>query len=151
MATAASQPYGSANTNFTGTVTGFVYGDTQSNATSGTLTFTSMTTAASPPGSYAINGSGLTASNYVFQQAADNATALTIISTTPTSLSLNLSANQLIISWPADHLGWRLQTNSIDISIAADWFDYPGSTTNTSETITIGLSQTNVFFRLVDQ
>jgi uncharacterized repeat protein (TIGR03803 family) len=151
VAKAASQLYGSANTNFTGTVTGFVYGDTQSNATSGTLTFTSMTTAASPPGSYAINGSGLTASNYVFQQAADNATALTIISTTPTSLSLNLSANQLIISWPADHLGWRLQTNSIDISIAADWFDYPGSTTNTSETITIGLSQTNVFFRLVDQ
>ncbi len=153
LATPASQVYGSPNTNFTGTVTGFVYSDTLSNATAGALAFTSATSATSPPGIYPIDGSGLTASNYVFQQAASNATALTItISSTPVNLSFSLlGTNQITLSWPADHLGWTLQTNAIDLSIAADWFDYPGSTSNTSETIAIDPTQTNVYFRVVDQ
>jgi filamentous hemagglutinin family protein len=79
-ANAASRAYGSANPAFSGTVTGFVNGDTQASATSGTLSFVSAATSASNVGSYGINGSGLTANNgnYTFQQAAGNATALTI-------------------------------------------------------------------------
>ena len=77
-ATAANQTYGSSNTSFTGTVTGFVNTDNQGNATSGTLSFTSSTTPTSNAGSYAINGAGLTAANYSFVQAGGNATALTI-------------------------------------------------------------------------
>ena len=74
------QPLGSANPVFSGTVTGFVNGETQATATGGTLAFASPATAASNVGSYAINGSGLTANNgnYNFVQAAGNATALTI-------------------------------------------------------------------------
>ncbi len=74
----ASRAYGTANPVFTGTVTGFVNGETQSSATTGTLTFTSPATSASAVGTYAINGSGLSASNYTFVQAAGNANALTI-------------------------------------------------------------------------
>src|SRR5207245_7000802 len=76
----ANRPYGTANPSFTGTVIGFVSGDSQANATTGTLTFTSPATASSAPGSYAIDGSGLTANfgNYNFIQAVGNATALTI-------------------------------------------------------------------------
>src|SRR6202012_6047614 len=61
-------------------VAGFVNGDNQASATSGTLSFTSSATATSNVGTYAINGSGLTANNgnYTFVQAASNATALTI-------------------------------------------------------------------------
>ncbi len=152
VATPASQPYGTPNTNFTGTVTGFEYSDTQSSATLGTLAFTSTTTAASPPGTYAIDGMGLTASNYVFQQATSNATALTItVSTIPVNLSFTLGTNQFTLTWPADHLGWKLQTNSIDLSNPSDWFDYPGSTTTTNETITLDPTQTSVYFRIVDQ
>ena len=67
-------------TNFPGTVTGFISGENQGNATTGTLVFSTTATPASPPGSYAIDGSGLTANhdNYVFVQAAGNATALTL-------------------------------------------------------------------------
>ena len=79
-----SRSFGAVNPAFTGTVTGFVGSDTQANATTGTLTFTSATTTTSNVGSYAINGSGLTASNYTFVQAASNATALTITKVTPT-------------------------------------------------------------------
>ncbi len=78
-ADAASRTYGAANPAFSGTVAGFVNGDTQGSATSGSLTFASPTTATSNVGSYGITGSGLTAnSNYSLGQAAGNATALTI-------------------------------------------------------------------------
>ncbi len=64
----------------TGTVTGFVDGQNQGDATTGTLAFTTTATSSSPAGSYAIIGSGLTADNgnYVFVQAPGNALALTI-------------------------------------------------------------------------
>src|SRR5690606_5325737 len=78
VATPATKIYGDANPALTGNVTGFVSGDNQANATSGTLSFSTPATNASGIGSYAINGSGLTAANYTFGQAAGNAGALTV-------------------------------------------------------------------------
>jgi hypothetical protein len=71
-ANAVSRIYGSANPVFSGMVTGFVNGETQANATGGTLAFASPATEASQVGIYAINGSGLTANNgnYNFVQAS---------------------------------------------------------------------------------
>ena len=76
----ANRLYGAADPAFSGTITGFVPSETQLNATTGTLTFTTTATVTTNVGTYAINGSGLTANNgnYVFAQAAANATALTI-------------------------------------------------------------------------
>ncbi len=95
VAIPATQPFGSADTNFTGTVTGFEYSDTLASATAGTTNFTSTTTTASPVGIYAITGSGLTASNYVFAQASGNATALTI-SAAPVSIVSGLTATNKV-------------------------------------------------------
>jgi len=79
-ANTASMLYGSAVPVLTGSVGGFVGGDTQAGATTGSLIFTTPAGSSSDPGSYAINGSGLTANygNYTFIQAAANATAFTI-------------------------------------------------------------------------
>jgi hypothetical protein len=86
VAAPAARLYGATNPIFNGTITGFVNGDTEANATSGTLTFLSPSVAASYVGAYAINGSGLSANhgNYVFVQTPGNATALTI---TPATLA----------------------------------------------------------------
>ena len=64
----------------TGTVTGFVLGQTQATATSGTVAFTTSATQTSDVGSYAVTGSGLTLTNpnYTLVQAPANASALTI-------------------------------------------------------------------------
>ncbi len=89
----ASRVYGAANPAFTGSVSGFVNGETQASSTTGVLSFTSPALNTSNVGSYAINGSGLTANNgnYVFVQAPSNATALTI---TPATLTTsNVIAN----------------------------------------------------------
>jgi hypothetical protein len=79
-ATSATRTYGSVNPAVTGSITGFVNGDTLSSATTGIAGFTSPATSSSNVGAYAINGSGLTANfgNYTFTQAAPNATAFTV-------------------------------------------------------------------------
>jgi filamentous hemagglutinin family protein len=82
VANASTLTYGPDNPSFSGTVTGFVNGQTQATATSGTPVFIGTASGTSGPGIYAINGSGLTAANYVFTQAAGNATALTIVPAT---------------------------------------------------------------------
>jgi hypothetical protein len=90
-ATPVSQTYGTAIPTLAGTITGFVLGQTQSSATSGTMAFTTPATQSSNVGSYAINGSGLTANygDYTFVQAAANSTAFTI---TPAALTLVYNA-----------------------------------------------------------
>jgi uncharacterized protein (UPF0264 family) len=76
----ASSTYGAAIPALSGSVTGYVNGQNQASATTGTLGFTTLSTSASNAGAYAITGAGLVANsgNYVFVQAAANATALTI-------------------------------------------------------------------------
>ncbi|HWX66580.1 MAG TPA: YDG domain-containing protein [Rhodanobacter sp.] len=63
----------------TGTLVGFVPGDSQANATTGTLVWTTTANGSSLPGQYAIDGSGLGAANYVFVQDPANASALTVL------------------------------------------------------------------------
>jgi alpha-L-rhamnosidase len=99
VANRVSRPVGTANPTFTGTVTGFVNGDTQASATKGTLAFTTPATTTSPAGSYPINGSGLSASNYTFVQAAGNATALTIATTVTQVKAANTTALNTGGSW----------------------------------------------------
>jgi len=91
LATAANWNVGANNASLGGTVTGFVGGESQATATTGTLSFGTSATSSSAAGAYAITGSGLTANNgdYVFVQAAANSSALTLalpstVSTAPT-------------------------------------------------------------------
>jgi hypothetical protein len=80
LANAATVVQGAPFPLFTGTVQGFVPGDTQANATTGILAFATTASNSRMAGVYPIDGGGLTANfgNYVFVQAPTNATALTI-------------------------------------------------------------------------
>ena len=90
-ANAVSQSYGTAIPSLSGAVSGFVLGQTQGTATTGTLSFNTAATQASNVATYAITGLGLTANNgnYNFVQAAGNATALNI---TPATLTYTANA-----------------------------------------------------------
>jgi hypothetical protein len=87
VANPATANYASPLPPLSGTVTGFVAGESLSSATSGTLIFSTTATPLSPVGFYPIDGSGLTANygNYILVQAASNATALSIGSAAPNS------------------------------------------------------------------
>jgi hypothetical protein len=90
-ANSAGMTYGSSIPALSGSVSGFVSGENQGNAMTGTLIFTTPATPSSSVGTYAINGSGLTANNgnYNFTQATANATALTI-----NALAVNLTGSR---------------------------------------------------------
>ncbi|TAK95168.1 MAG: hypothetical protein EPO07_15725, partial [Verrucomicrobia bacterium] len=65
-----------------------------------------------------------------------------------TNITFNLTGGTLALSWPPDHLGWTVQSNSVNIANTNSWFDIAGSQSATNLNITITPAQPQVFFRL---
>jgi|GEM_PF-1439575 len=109
LANPATRYFGDPNPAFSGTVTGFINGDTEAAATNGTLNFTTPATASSNIGSYAINGSGLTAANYNFVQAPANSTAFTITRSGDATLAaLSVAQGTFDVPFSAGNLAYHL-------------------------------------------
>ncbi len=71
------------------------------------------------------------------------------IATNPTNISFTVTGGtNLNMSWPLDHLGWLVQSNSVNLGVSADWYDISNTATGTNYNITIHLNQPNVFYRL---
>jgi hypothetical protein len=66
----------------------------------------------------------------------------------PTNITTRVIGNQLSLSWPASHLGWELQSNSVSLVSSASWFLVPGSTGVTNLVLTIHPGLTNIFYRM---
>ncbi|RYY35235.1 MAG: hypothetical protein EOP46_10740, partial [Sphingobacteriaceae bacterium] len=128
VATPISRAFNNANPALTGTVTGFVNGDTQNSATSGTLAFNTTATPTTPVGSYGITGSGLTSTNYDIEQAAANSSAFSIYLSTNGDLS-NIALSQGSLS-PSFNSATKNYTAEV-------------STQTTSITVTPTLSDAN--------
>jgi len=73
------------------------------------------------------------------------------VNTTPTNITTSLAGNQLTLSWPSDHVGWRLQvqTNSITTGLRTNWVDVAGSTSVSNITVAINPANGSVFYRMV--
>jgi autotransporter-associated beta strand protein len=73
------------------------------------------------------------------------------VATNPTNITATVTGGNLVLSWPADHTGWRLQaqTNSITTGLSNNWGTVPGSTTVNSMSFPIDSANGSVFFRLV--
>jgi hypothetical protein len=79
-----------------------------------------------------------------------------VVSTSPSLVPPTLgfsvvSPVQAIISWPADHIGWRLevQSSSLEVGLVGGWTTVSGSQTTNVMVIPIDQSSEAVFFRLV--
>jgi autotransporter-associated beta strand protein len=72
------------------------------------------------------------------------------VATNPTNITTSVSGSTLSLSWPDDHLGWILQsqTNSLSTGLGANWVDVPGSGNATSATIAIDPATPSAFYRL---
>ncbi|HLP76702.1 MAG TPA: hypothetical protein VK327_07235, partial [Candidatus Paceibacterota bacterium] len=75
------------------------------------------------------------------------------IATNPTNITFSVGANQLTLTWPGDHLGWKLQsqTNALSTGLTTNWYDVPGSTTVTQMIMTVSPADPTVFYRLMYQ
>jgi autotransporter-associated beta strand protein len=76
---------------------------------------------------------------------------ISTVNTNRTNIAFTISGNQLTLSWPADHIGWRLQaqTNPPGVGLRTNWSDYPGSTTVNSVITTISPTNGSVFYRMI--
>jgi autotransporter-associated beta strand protein len=73
------------------------------------------------------------------------------VNTAPTNIVSVVSGNNLTLTWPSDHTGWRLQsqTNSIGAGLSSNWVDVGGANTTNQITFQINPANGTVFFRLV--
>jgi autotransporter-associated beta strand protein len=92
-------------------------------------------------------GAGLA---YSFDAASGVLSVVTGIASNPTNLTVHVTGNTLAISWPADHLGWILQsqTNTLGAGLGTNWVDITGSSAVTSNNVIITPANPTVFFRL---
>jgi len=79
-----------------------------------------------------------------------NVPAPAAVVTNPTNLTLTVVSNMLQLSWPSDHIGWRLevQTNSLIKGVGTNWFNVTGVTTTNRVFVPINKANGGVFFRL---
>ena len=73
------------------------------------------------------------------------------VASNPTNITFSVTdGNTLELSWPLDHLGWTLQTqtNANTTGLSTNWFDVPGSTLTNISVQPIDRARGNVFFRL---
>lgn len=73
-----------------------------------------------------------------------------VVSTTPPTLTNNLSGGTLTLSWPAAHTGWRLQaqTNPVALGLGTNWFTVPGSAVTNQMSFPVAAGAETIFYRL---
>lgn len=80
-------------------------------------------------------------------------TATPPVNPNPTNIISSVSGGNLTLSWPSDHLGWTLQTQTNSRSVGLvpatnAWFDVTGSTSVTNVVIPLNSTDPTVFYRL---
>lgn len=114
-----------------------------------------------PVGTYYLSIAGIGSGNVLTTGYSDygclgnytltaNLPAPSAVVTSPTNLTLTVVGNLLQLSWPADHIGWRLeaQTNVAGAGISSNWFDVAGATTTNRVFVPRNAATGSVLFRL---
>jgi hypothetical protein len=71
--------------------------------------------------------------------------------TNPPALGWQVSSGQIQLSWPADHTGWTLetQTNLPNPGLTTNWIAVPGSILTNQISLPLHPTGGSVFFRLI--
>ncbi len=74
-----------------------------------------------------------------------------LVNTNATNIVAVVNGANLELSWPADHIGWRLQaqTNSLANGLNNNWVSIPGTATVNHFTNTVDATKGSVFYRMV--
>jgi len=113
--------------------------------------------AGTSPTSVTVAGNGLasgTAASLAINSGELDLVVTTSVNTMPTNIVTSVSSNNLTLTWPADHTGWRLlaQTNHLTTGVSKntnDWGTVAGSVTTNRMVISINPALPAEFYRLV--
>jgi fibronectin-binding autotransporter adhesin len=72
---------------------------------------------------------------------------LRVVSITPAPIAHSMAGNAFNVSWPGDHIGWRLQAQTNTLS--TNWFNVANSIATNQMTFTIDPAFRAIFYRLV--
>lgn len=107
------------------------------------------------PSSYTVSGGGVQAA-YRSSLVISGSNTLDLVvssgvNTTPTNIVFSVNGDELTLSWPQDHTGWTLQsqTNNLSVGINTNWGTVSGSTGTNKVVIPINLTNGCVFYRLL--
>ena len=78
-----------------------------------------------------------------------------LVNLTPTNIiaSFNAGTGLLTLSWPSDHIGWHLQsqTNTLAAGLGTNWIEVTGANTTNQVSLPLDTTKGTVFFRMVSQ
>ena len=127
----------------------------------GTLTVTNLSGTLTTTDTFTLFSPGASASNFASIIGSPGAglaysftngvlSVVTGVASNPTNITFHLSGSTLTLSWPVDHLGWILQsqTNGLGKGLSSNWVDVAGSGSSYTNVSTINPTNPTVFYRL---
>ena len=77
--------------------------------------------------------------------------SIAVYNTNACGLNWAMAGSSVTLSWPADHLGWRLQvqTNSLAKGLGTNWMDVPNSGSATNLNIPLNTDSGAVYYLLI--
>jgi autotransporter-associated beta strand protein len=67
----------------------------------------------------------------------------------PANVTASFDGSTLELSWPSDHVGWRVETNAVSVDDSNSWFTLSGSATTNQVFLPLDPTRDHIFFRLV--
>jgi autotransporter-associated beta strand protein len=88
---------------------------------------------------------------WIFNSTSGTLTVVQTVATNSTNISFTVIGNNLTLTWPSDHTGWRLQvqTNLPNAGLGTNWVDVSASTLTNMMVMPVDATAGNVFYRLV--
>ena len=74
-----------------------------------------------------------------------------VTATNPTNIVVQVTGTNLTLNWPADHIGWRLevQTNDLTQGLGTNWVEVVGAAATNQMTIPLDPANGSVFYRMI--
>jgi autotransporter-associated beta strand protein len=91
------------------------------------------------------------AANFTVLKSGNNLVLHYAPATNPTNITYTVSNGTMTLSWPTDHTGWRLQTqtNATLVGLGTNWFDVFDSKATNTVNLPVDVNNGSVFYRLV--
>ena len=86
--------------------------------------------------------------NWNWSPASGTLSISSSVALEPANVTANFTGGALELSWPSNHIGWRVETNATYLANASAWFPLAGSSATNRVFLPPNSTSSNVFFRL---